>query len=417
MSSLHLMMIIGALLVTQPAPATPSKEQTPPSQTTTPETANEADATVRWGEVTGENVYVRSGPSTNYYPVTKVSSGVRVRVYETLHDWVAIEPPTGCYSLVSKEYVDPSNDGEGVINADRVWVRVGSDLSGGPYYAKQTQLRKGQSVTLQGELGDYYRIPPPAGSRLWISEQFIRLLPAGTENTTPAAVTTTQPGEQPDSADETAAQTLPPAPSTTHITKTDLREQIKVIEGELKTEFEKPIESRDLKKLIERFGPLTTQEDDREAKLYAEKRIEQLQRVEARMEMILKIRELNRKMETERQQFQKERSQLQPPPIPLEREFAVRGKLVKSYAYTNPVAGRQRYRLLDINSGDEHTLAYVEIPPDSTIQVDNFLGRYVGVRATGQVLLEGSVDPVVVYTAAELVILEQPISNQTTPVN
>ena len=68
-----------------------------------------------------------------------------------------------------------------------------------------------------------------------------------------------------------------------------------------------------------------------------------------------------------------------------------------------------RYRIVDPDSQGQipRTLAYVEIDPQSEIEPAAFLGRFVGVRARGEHLLEGSVDPMVIYTAAEIVILEE----------
>ena len=71
-------------------------------------------------EVTGtsSNVNVRSGPSTNFYPVLTVSAGDRLTVIGEESGWYAIVPPKSCYSLISKHYVDVGANGEGVVNGN-----------------------------------------------------------------------------------------------------------------------------------------------------------------------------------------------------------------------------------------------------------------------------------------------------------
>ena len=90
------------------------------------------------------------------------------------------------------------------------------------------------------------------------------------------------------------------------------------------------------------------------------------------------------------------------------REFDVRGKFIISAAYSNPV-GVRRYRLVDPDSRGmiPRTIAYVEIDPQSEIDPLEFVGRYVGVRARSRHLLESTVDRMLVYIAAEIVILEE----------
>src|SRR3972149_5417514 len=67
------------------------------------------------GEVTGNRVYVRSGPDVNYYPVTQLDAGARVQVGGEAYGWVQILPPAGCYSLIDKSYVDRGTADLGVV--------------------------------------------------------------------------------------------------------------------------------------------------------------------------------------------------------------------------------------------------------------------------------------------------------------
>ena len=76
----------------------------------------------------------------------------------------------------------------------------------------------------------------------------------------------------------------------------------------------------------------------------------------------------------------------------------------------------QRFRLIDPTSESDRTIGYVEIPADSGLSVEGYLGRYIGVRASAQRVQTGGVNPVPIYIARELVLLEPPQSTgQTGP--
>ena len=66
----------------------------------------------------------------------------------------------------------------------------------------------------------------------------------------------------------------------------------------------------------------------------------------------------------------------------------------------------RRYRLVDPAASEPRTLGYVELPQGSSIEVADFLGKYVGVRASFKHLLSDSVNPVPIYVADELVVMQ-----------
>ncbi|MCZ6652376.1 MAG: SH3 domain-containing protein [Planctomycetota bacterium] len=366
------------------------------------------------GEVTGTEVNVRSGPSGNYYVVMRLSAGHRVVIVDRRPSWVAIAPPKGAYSLIAREYIDPDGENKGVVNGDRVWVRAGSDLSE-QFYAKQVQLNEGMSVTIVGETETHYRIIPPKGAKLWISEDYVRLIedtdvesgtaaedtvaeaPPERPTPTPPATKATQP-----------TQSAPTAPKTTGIKSGNIQKRIEAIESVLDKEFEKERSERDIPMLIKRFTPIAEQDDDTVAKHYARYRIQQLERVIQHAETLKKLQVLDEQWTQSRHQFLQQRTSLHRVRPKLTREFDVRGKFIISAAYSNPV-GPRRYRLIDPDSTGmiPRTIAYVEIDPQSEIDPQAFLGRYVGVRARSRHLLESTVDRMLVYIAAEIVILEE----------
>ncbi|MCH8851244.1 MAG: SH3 domain-containing protein [Planctomycetes bacterium] len=363
------------------------------------------------GEVTGTDVNVRSGPSGNYYVVTRLSAGQRVVIVDRRPSWVAIAPPKGTYSLIARDYIDPDSENKGVVNGDRVWVRAGSDLSE-QIYAKQVQLSKGASVTIVGETETHYRIIPPKGARLWISEDYVRLIeqtdvePQTAIEPVGAEVPGEKPAMTPPATQRT--QSAPTAPITAGIKSEDVQKRIEAIESVLDKEFAKERSERDIPMLIKRFTPIAEQDDDTVAKHYARYRIQQLERVMQHAETLKKLQILDDQWTQSRHQFLQQRTSMRTVRRELTREFDVRGKFVISAAYSNPV-GLRRYRLIDPDSTGmiPRTIAYVEIDPQSDIDPLAFLGRYVGVRARSRHLLESTVDRMLVYIAAEIVILEE----------
>ena len=96
-------------------------------------------------EITGNDVCIRSGAGTNYYDCGKLHQGMRVRVVSMKYGiWSQIVPPTGCFSWISKQYVEVSVDDPnvGVVTGDSVRVRAGSS-NGNPLHSRTVQLTVG----------------------------------------------------------------------------------------------------------------------------------------------------------------------------------------------------------------------------------------------------------------------------------
>jgi len=125
-------------------------------------------------EVTADTLMVRSGPSRNYYPVTKLNEGDRVQVVGEESGWYAVVPPDDCFSLISRDYVDADATGRtGVVNGNAVRVRAGSRLDP-KKYAVQKKLSKGDEVEILGDDGEgYYKIVPPKDAVLWLHGDFV----------------------------------------------------------------------------------------------------------------------------------------------------------------------------------------------------------------------------------------------------
>ena len=129
-------------------------------------------------EVTGNDVYVRSGPGTNHYQCGKCNSGDRVKVVSTHEGWSRIVPPAGCFSWMSTRYMsmNMADPNEGTVTGDRIRIYAGSD-SVEPLHSQavQTKLDRGESIRIVGGgKDDYCKIKPPTGAYLWISSKFTK---------------------------------------------------------------------------------------------------------------------------------------------------------------------------------------------------------------------------------------------------
>jgi hypothetical protein len=131
--------------------------------------------------ITGDDVYVRSGPGKNYYPTAKLQAGQLVEVYR--HDpggWYAVRPPEGSHSWVSTRYLKPTGDGLAEVTGDRVAARVGSAFSD-IREVVQVRLQQGELVELleekpspgSSEAKGWYKIAPPSGEFRWVYGKYV----------------------------------------------------------------------------------------------------------------------------------------------------------------------------------------------------------------------------------------------------
>ncbi len=126
-------------------------------------------------EIANDDVYIRSGPGTQYYNSGKARKGDKVKVVANKFSWLQVVPPAGSYSWISKQYVqiDPQNNTSGTVIGEAVRVYAGSDeVQPMHSTSMQVKLNKGDKITIVGEEKDgYCKIAPPEGAYLWVSSQ------------------------------------------------------------------------------------------------------------------------------------------------------------------------------------------------------------------------------------------------------
>ena len=381
-----------------------------------PDTTSTARPVINWGEVAANDVYVRSGDSTNHYTICKLNAGDRVALVGQRGDWHEILPPEGVFSLISGDYVDTTDDKTGVVNGDNVRVRAGSALNDSKYTV-QTMLSRGARVTILGRNPDgFLRIVPPTGATLWINKGLVAPL-GGSKAAQSAEGESGRPSEQPGTTTETTPTPgvlgSPSKPAQTGTVQpiarstTDWRAQLDEIDTLAKAEVAKPPSQRSFDELIERYRAISEQDEDGYARQYAFTRLDQIDNMTALASAIQKVQRLGDAADAKRREYLAARATIPDVAPSTPSGLEIQGELRISALYP-PGSTVRRYRLIDPTASFDRTIGYVELPPDSQIQVDSFIGRFVGVRASERRLQTGGVDPIPVYVARELVLLDPP---------
>jgi len=377
---------------------------------------------IRHAEVNANDVYVRSGDSTNHYTVCKLTAGTQVSVLSQRGDWVEILPPDGTFSLISGDYVDTSDDKTGVVSGSNVRVRAGSSLNDSKYTV-QTMLSRGAPVTILGRNPDgFLRIKPPVGATLWIHANFIAESPSGMNPSKKPAIapasSSTSNGTAVDADPAKINRKRLPLASPSgasmagdrasmDMAVSTWRRELEDLDAAGNAEMEKTPGDRDFAPLLTRYKAVMDQDDDEYAKRYAEIRYAQIENIHSLAMAVAKVRAMGVKADARRQEFMDKRASLPriAPSIPS--GLTAQGELRVSALYP-PGSTVRRFRLIDPTASFERTLGYVEIPAGRNLNVNAFIGRYVGVRASETRLQKGGVDPIPIYIAQELVLLEAP---------
>lgn len=328
-------------------------------------------------EATGNDVYIRSGPGTNFYQCGKLYAGDRVQVINAQLGWSCIIPPPGCFSWVSMQYVSINleNPTMGIITGDNVGVYAGSDFVE-PMWStsKQAVLNRGQTVRLLGEeKDDYYKIAPPQGAYLWVSSQFLQTSdrtvakPAETVAVGVAATPGTTPAAKPAGTDPNAA----PA-------KTDLDIYYALAE-QISAERTKPVAQQDYTELKARLQELIAKQDGSRAMRYADYTLKQVERFELACKVAKEVELQNKERAKVTEKIDEARAAKLSQIVDTSR-FVIIGKLETSSVYADsPV---KRYRLIDETG---KTISYATPTGAAVAGCDKLVGHKVGL--VGQVKL------------------------------
>lgn len=155
--------------------------------------------------VNGDNVNVRSGPGTTYEVVCQVSRGELLAVHATADDWAEIDPPDSARVWVYGELLNGST-----VMASRVQVRCGPGIN----YRPLGKLDKGTVVSVRETFGEWVKIDPPQGVRLWVSAGYLEPLepPAVKPPVAAEPAPAVKPASLPAPGSKPAALSTPPGP-------------------------------------------------------------------------------------------------------------------------------------------------------------------------------------------------------------
>ena len=322
--------------------------------------------------ITSDDVYIRSGPGTNFYHCGKFKKGDRVKVVAKQFSWSRIVPPAGSFSWISMQYVkiDAANPAAGTVTGDNVRVYAGSDFVK-PLYSTtlQDKLSTGAKVKLLGEqLDEYYKIAPPPGAYLWVSTNFTKPAPPAAEPTpaaAPAAVKPTRAAKEPN---ETVAS-VPPT-----VTPQSALEKYRELKKQAEAERAKPADQQDYSNLKKELTNIAKDESTGNAARYAQFVLQQIEGYELALVVGKEIRQQNDQLQKVKEGIQKARTTRLAEVEDLGR-FAIRGQL-QPYATFGP----GHYRIVD----EAGKMICYALPDGAAAQRDlsGLIGRKVGLVGT-----------------------------------
>lgn len=335
-------------------------------------------------EITGDDVYIRSGPGTNFYQCGKLSKGDRVKVLGRQFSWSRIVPPAGSFSWISMQYVKPDADdpSSGTVTGDNVRVYAGSDYVK-PLYSTSLQgkLSNGEKVKLLGEqLDEYYKIAPPPFAFLWVTTNFTKPapVPVAPVAVEPAPVVAVEPAateaaSEPEDTNDTTAVAPVPAEAEPG---TPL-EKYYALKKKLEAERAKPIGEQDYKELKEAFSEIANNKDAGNAARFAEYVVKLIDAYQTALGVAKQVQLQDEQLEKVTADIEKARA-ARLAEIDKLGKFAVIGQF-QTYATFGP----GNYRIVD----ESGKMICYALPTGTASQTD--LSSYVGKR----VGLVGVIEP------------------------
>jgi len=340
-------------------------EQAPAPAETNIVSAQPAPAVPFAAEITANDVYVRSGPGTNYYHCSKLHRGDKVEVVKTQPGWSCIAPPQGCFSWVAMQYLalNLDNPTVGAVTGNGVWVYAGSDYVE-PIHStsKQIMLNRGDKVRLLGEeKDDYCKIATPEGAYLWVSSDYVETIGPLGQKILLGTVTT----------EETADANVT-------VEQTRLKE-FDALKEKAKAERAKPLQQQKYDDIKKELTGLAKTAEAGKAAMYAEAMLQQIAGFELAQEVAKQVEQQNARLRETTSKIDKTAESRMTEVKDLGR-FVVIGKLQGSSIYDTGPGGASRYRII----GESGTTVCYAIPTGAAAQLDlsKFVGKKVGLVGT-----------------------------------
>lgn len=299
-----------------------------------------------FAEITGGDVYIRTGPGTGFYRCGKFQNGDKVQVVDSQFTWSKIIPPAGSFSWISMQYVkpDPEDPTIGIVTGDNVRVWAGSEFVRPENSTSlQVKLNKGDKVKLSGEqLGDFYKIAPPPGAHLWVSTQYTKPVTSsiGIMPRVAVAPAIDVTGITDETADTNTAsmESVSETPETVAESQLD---KFYAVQKQIEAEQAKPKNQQDYTNIIEVLQEIANNEEAGKAARYAEATIKKVEDYKLAIEVNKTVKLQNEQLKKTMNGIDKARSARLSEMQDLGR-YSVIGKLENFMTY-----GPGHYRVVD----------------------------------------------------------------------
>jgi SH3-like domain-containing protein len=327
-------------------------------------------------EITGDNLYIRSGSGTNFYSCGKLNKGDRVKVVGRVFSWSRIVPPEGSFSWISARYidVDPEDPTVGYVTGDNVRVYAGSEYRK-PLHSMtlQGKLSKGDKVKLLGEqVDDYQKIAPPPFAYLWVSTNFTKPILEPIESNSAISLASEMMTEEmsPDANDAMAEPTI-----TAELTTPEkMMQRYNALRARIQSEQAKPMAEQDYAEIKKAMAEIAENKQAGKAARYAEFVVKQIEGFELAIAVDKQVKLQNEQLKKIREGIDRARNTRLAELVDMGR-FAVVGKLQPFTTY-----GPGHYRVVD-ESGKTICSA-VPIGSLSDMNLNMYLEQKVGLAGT-----------------------------------
>ncbi len=316
-------------------------------------------------QMTGDDVYIRSGPGTQYYRCGKLNKTNRVKVVGRQFSWSRIVPPASSFSWISTQYVSvgAQNSSVGTVTGDSVRVYAGSPhLKPIHSTTMQLKLNSDDKVRLLGEKnGGYYKIAPPTGAYLWVSTEYTKVLgPAG------EVKLDVEPEPEPEAGAAVVAPTV--------ISESTKLNRFYALEKQLAAERNKAMANQDYTEFKKAFGELAGDKTAGKAGRYAEFALGQIKRYELALAVGKEARLQGQDLRQIKGRIDKARVK-RLAEIPKLGKFAAVGRFETSNIYA-PKARQKYYRIMD--DGGKTVCYAVATSVAMRMDLRKFIGKKVG---------------------------------------
>ena len=129
------------------------------------------------GFVKNNDSNVRAGDNVNFEILCKLKKGDAVKIIDKRYSWFKIVLPKKAHLYIKNDFVDISEEEQGVVNANRVNLRAGPATK----YSILGQVSEEEILKVISEKDAWYEIEPPVNTAGWIHSSQIAFEPVPIE--------------------------------------------------------------------------------------------------------------------------------------------------------------------------------------------------------------------------------------------